>query len=270
MCGTAVLADRSSQLNTCDLGETNEARLRGLAEVGRLVAAQVSVLQARLCAIAAEVVALGGSLAAGTPREWLAHQLGLTPGEAARVVRIGTRLDTVPAIRDAFEGGRFSEGTIDTLLRVATPENEGRLLDTAEAASSAQLQTLVRDLKRASGVQDGAEPAPPPPESLDWYVDECGMFRLRGRLAADHGAVLASAIDAARSLDLDDAGAGATPLTNAEALNAVAEVPDRSGRGPGRWDRAGTVQDHPAPRRAGRPPPRRRPCRSRPRRPDRL
>ncbi|HVN51161.1 MAG TPA: HNH endonuclease, partial [Acidimicrobiales bacterium] len=197
-------------------------RLADLAAHGRSVASQIAALQAELVSIAAEVKALEGSLVTGTAREWLALQWGLTPAESGRTMRLAQRLGELEDLPVAFAAGLLSEGTVDLLARVATPANEAELLATAEVATGGQLQTLVRDFQRVEETDETA-PLPEELESLAWWVDERGMFRVRGRLAPDRGASLASAIDAARSLDLDDAGAGATPLTNAEALAQVAD-----------------------------------------------
>jgi len=197
-------------------------RLVELADRGRRVASQIAALQAELVSIAAEVKALEGSLVTGTAREWLALQWGLTPAESGRTMRLADRLGKLTHLPVAFAAGQLSEGTVDLLARVATPDNEVELVATAELATGAQLQTLVRDYQRVDELTHETPPVEVP-ESFDWWVDERGMFRVRGRLAPERGSGLATAIDAARTADLDDAGAGATPLTNAEALGQVVD-----------------------------------------------
>ncbi len=186
------------------------------------MASSISALQAELVTIAAEVRVLEASLAAGTAREWIALQWGLTPAESARTLRLARRLADLPVLSGEFASGSMSEGTVDLLARVATPANEDRLVDTARVASGSQLQTLIRDMKRAEAATspDDGEPAP---DTFRWYIDDRGRYRWRGSMDAALGAPIATAIDAVRRSDLDDAGSGATPLTNAEALSQVAE-----------------------------------------------
>ena len=196
-----------------------DARLDELARRGREVAGSIGALQAELVQIAAEIADLEGSLAAGTTRQWMAMQWGLTPAEAGRLARLADKLATLPQLRDGFAQGRLSEGTVDTLARVATPDNEARLLETATVATGAQLQTLVRDHRR---IADAAA-AGPVPDSFGWHVDERGRYRWSGSSGPELGASIVAAVDAARGRDLDDAGSGAEPLSHGAALARVAE-----------------------------------------------
>ncbi len=213
-------ADRS-----CGAVGVVQARLRVLAESGRVLASQIRSLQAELVGVAAEVRHLEGSLASGTVRQWLGLEWGLTPGEAARTVRLAERLSLLPQLRVAFAAGKVSEGTVELLARVATPENEGRLLATAEVATGGQLQTLVRDLQRVTAAGgSGEDPVAEPADGFRWHIDEGGRYRWGGSSAPDQGAAIVAAIDAARAADLDDGGSGAQPLSNSEALARVADA----------------------------------------------
>jgi hypothetical protein len=215
VCEPDVLDDGSA----LDDGDALDARLDVIAERGRAIATQIAVLQAELVVLAAEARTLEGRLATGTTRQWLAWQWGLTPSEAGRAVRLAQRLDDLPRLSDAFAEGSLSEGTVDLLTRVATPSNEHELLATAAVATGSQLATLVSDLRRVTD----DPPADEHDELLTWWTDEAGRVRLKGRLAPDHGAAFAAAIDVARQRDLDDAGAGAEPLDNPGALAAVVD-----------------------------------------------
>ncbi len=100
---------------------------------------------------------------------------------------------------------------------------------TAEVATGAQLQTLVRDLERVTdtetdGDRPGEDAVAEPDDGFRWYVDEGGRYRWGGSSAPDQGAAIVAAIDAMRSRDLDDAGTGAQPLSNSEALSRVADA----------------------------------------------
>ncbi len=203
-----------------------QQQLTDLAARGRQVASQISALQGELIDIAGAVRRLEGSLAGGTAREWIALEWGLTPAEAARTVRLAGRLSDLPELSAGLASGRLSEGTVDLLARVASPANEARLVETARVATGAQLRTLVGDMKHAAAAAAvaGGGPEPDRPDTFAWHIDETGRYRWRGSTSADLGAPIAAAIDAARQIDLDDAGAGAEPLTNAEAMSQVAET----------------------------------------------
>lgn len=141
------------------------------------------------------------------------------PAEARRTVGLGRRLAGLPALRKAFAAGRFSEGTAATLARVATPANEPALLTTAEHATGAQLQTLVRDLRRAA-------PDPPrPPEEVEragWYADDAGRFRLHATLTAERGGAVDTALRAAQQ-ELRAGDPEASRVSGADALLRMAE-----------------------------------------------
>jgi hypothetical protein len=177
------------------------------------------MLQAELADVAGEIAKLRGQLASGTPREIVALRWGLTPAEAGRTVRLGERLSALPAIRDAFAAGELSESTADTLVRVATPENEDRMLATARVASGAQLQRLVRHHRDLTTDPD----APPPQDSVRGYYDDRGRYRLTGTMNPIDGATVDTALDAARDRDRADHGGG-DPLSYADALARVAEA----------------------------------------------
>jgi hypothetical protein len=162
------------------------------------VAAQIGVLPAELVAVAAEVADLEGCLACGTARQWLGLPWGLSPAEAGRTMRLAGRLGPLPALRAAFASGELSEGTVESLCRVATPENEARLIETARVATGAQLQTLVRDRQRVTDAAgDDDDPVAEPADGFGWYIDERGRYRWGGSSAADQGAAIVAAIDAA-------------------------------------------------------------------------
>ena len=167
-----------------------------LAERAREVATQISVLQAEYAALAARIAA-SATPAGCTTRQWLCLSTGVTPAEAARAVRIGTKLAEVPVIASAFEAGSVSEGIVDAMVRVATPGNEAALLEAAEVASGAQLIKLIRSYQKAAPTEPDGEPPVPPAERPDefWgHFDEDGRYRFGGDVGAELGATMASAI----------------------------------------------------------------------------
>ena len=208
--------------------------VEALADRARLLATQISVLQAEYAQVAAQIAA-DATPAGCTSRQWLCLATGVMPAEAARAVRIGTSLAELPQIADAFAAGAVSEGIVEAMVRVATPANEGALLEAASVASGAQLRKVIRSYQR---VAPTPEPDRDPPlDPLDrpddfWgHTDDDGRYRFGGDVGPELGATICSAIsgeiDADRRLRAQaEAVDGARPdetrlLSRAEALANV-------------------------------------------------
>ena len=166
-------------------GSVDDRRLDELGRRGREVAARIAALQGELVGIAAEVASLSGRLAGCTPRAWAAWQWGLAPAEAGRTFRLADRLDDLPELRGELTAGRLSELTVDALASVATPENEARLVETAREASGAQLQSLVRTMRRTKRADEGTRPAE---ERVSRGLRDDGLWHLHAALSPERGA----------------------------------------------------------------------------------
>ena len=71
---------------------------------------------------------------------WLSWRVGLDRATAREKVRVARALGKLPAIDEAFRSARLSYAKVRAVTRVATAENEGRLLDLALVATAAQLE----------------------------------------------------------------------------------------------------------------------------------
>ncbi len=194
------------------------------------LAAQVAATQARLVDLAAQIAECRELDC--TPRQWLAWQCGLTTAEAARVVALAERLPKLPGIAEALVSGRLSEGTVSSMARVATPDNESLLLKTAEVATGAQLQVLLR---RFRSVKDAEDPAPEREETVGYGYEPDGMWRMSALLHPERGAEVEAAFralkDEARRTDPPPPGNLADGqrasehgyMSNAEALVTMTE-----------------------------------------------
>ena len=60
---------------------------------------------------------------------WLAWRVGWDPATAREKVRVARALGRLPAIDEALRSARLSYAKVRALTRVATPENEAKLLD---------------------------------------------------------------------------------------------------------------------------------------------
>ena len=177
-----------------------QAQLDDAVERGRTLATQISALQAQLAEVAAEVHELAGFYVDLTPRAFLSWQWHLTPAEAARTLRLGRNLGELPLLRDALARGRLSEGVVDLLAKVATAENEATLLATAENATGAQLQALVRDYRRGLPPDERDRR----PEAYRERVGDDGMVDVHLRLTPERAASWRASLDAARGRERDD------------------------------------------------------------------
>ena len=81
---------------------------------------------------------------------WLTWRIGLDPGTAREKVRVARALGALPRIDDALRRGQLSYAKVRALTRVATPENEERLLEMALASTGAQLERLCRKVRRVA------------------------------------------------------------------------------------------------------------------------
>jgi len=175
---------------------------------------------------------------------WLAWRIGLDPGAARERVRVARALGALPVLDDALRRGAVSYAKVRAMTRVATPDNEARLLELARHATGAQLEKICRGFRRAlANVADR-------PESLT--DEECrrfvrtrdtddGMVCVEARLRPEEAATVLRALEAARQRawrsdvsaetrtppTAQGTGGGREPrvtLARADALVAVAET----------------------------------------------
>ncbi len=76
--------------------------------------------------------------------EWLNMKCGICPGTAREKVRVARALFDLPLISAAFQGGDLSYSKARSLTRIASPENEGALLEFAVKATAQQVDDYCR------------------------------------------------------------------------------------------------------------------------------
>jgi len=150
---------------------------------------------------------------------WLSWRVGLDPVTAREKVRVARALGKLPAIDEAFRSARVSYAKVRAMTRVATAENEGRLLDLALVATAAQLERICRGCR---AVLD-AETAPLPEErSVYRRVLPGGMVKLALVLHPDEADLVLRAIERAREVPAPvQQGAPADPIPPAEPEEEV-------------------------------------------------
>jgi hypothetical protein len=128
---------------------------------------------------------------------WLAWRCSLSPRQAREHARLGRRLADLPLIRAAFARGELSYAKASVLVSVAEAASEARLLELAEDLTASQLARCVAAYRRLSALEAAEQQQR---EFLDCFWSEEGWLVLRGRLAADEGALLVRSLEAARDV----------------------------------------------------------------------
>jgi len=127
---------------------------------------------------------------------WLAWRCSLLPRQAREHGRVAAALRELPLIRGAFERGELSYGKVSLLTRVAERESEERLIELAGAMTASQLERAVGAYRRLTRADAGEQLER---AFLDWFWTEDGSFSFRGRLPAEEGALVLSALEAGRT-----------------------------------------------------------------------
>jgi hypothetical protein len=167
-------------------------------EIAELAAHLDSATQQLLARVRAFDEASGWSVQGATScARWLAWRLGLDTATAREKVRVARALGVLPRVDEAFGRGELSYAKVRALTRVATPENEVRLLDLARHATGAQLERLCRGYRQVLR-EEGREAPEPEERAVRERVLPGGMVKLEMVLHPDEAAVVLQAIEKAR------------------------------------------------------------------------
>lgn len=129
---------------------------------------------------------------------WLSWRTGIDIGAAREKVRVANALIALPRLSGALERGEVSYAKVRALTRVATPQNEARLLELAYQATAAQVERVARAWRRCDRLEEAREDRKRHlSRSVTTYVDDEGMVILRARLTPEQGAVVQRALEAA-------------------------------------------------------------------------
>jgi hypothetical protein len=210
------------------------------AQVARLGEA-IAELAARLHAATYELLVLlrefdqraGWNTGFLSCAHWLHWRTGIDLGAAREKVRVARALGDLPHVSAAMRRGELSYAKVRALTRIATLDNELRLLDVARVGTAAHVEQLVRawrrvDRNEAARVTETRHQH----RQLTTWVDEDGMLVIRGRLTPEVGAVVQRALEAAanqlfqesvRAADAGQLGETTSGQRRADALGRVAE-----------------------------------------------
>ena len=171
---------------------------------------------------------------------WLSWRTGISLGAAREKVRVARALGSLPLISAGMQRGALSYSKGRALTRVATAENEGKLMEFALTATASHVERMVRAWRRVDRWEEADEErARHESRYLTLYPDEDGMYVVRGRLDPEVGALLEQALEAAKeqlygkvpsAVTAESASSSATPgiaatygQRRADALGLVAE-----------------------------------------------
>lgn len=88
---------------------------------------------------------------------WLSWRIGMDLGAARERLRVAHALRSLPAIDDALRRGELSYSKVRAMTRVATPENEAKLLDMARHSTASQLERICRGVRAQRAADATAE-----------------------------------------------------------------------------------------------------------------
>jgi uncharacterized protein DUF222 len=160
-------------------------------------------------------------------------------GAAREKVRVARALPALPRLGGALQRGEISYAKVRALTRVATPDNEERLLRLAYHATASQVERVARAWRRCDRLEEAREDRQQRlSRSARTYVDDDGMVVLRARLTPELGAVVQRALDAAADRLYKESKDAASPDSiveevswtqrQADALGLLAECALRS------------------------------------------
>jgi hypothetical protein len=207
-------------------------RLEALEEEIVLLAAHIHAAEHRFLTLVAEYDRLRGWELGGhrSCAHGLAFRTGFDLGACRERVRAARALVDLPLTSASMRRGEISFSKVRALSRVATPENEGDLLDLAKGCTAAQLERVVRGFKLGSR-QDEVEREKERLESRSFSVfpDEEGMYMVKGRITPEQGVLLMRAVEAAsdslyreKSVSAETSSGDSARL-RADALGLLAE-----------------------------------------------
>lgn len=140
-------------------------------------AAEIDAALCRWLELLAEFVVRGAWAEQGarTPGAWLSWKLGIAPSTAREHVRVALRLGEFPQTRERFAAGTLSYSKVRCVTRFGDPAFEDLLLEWADDATAAQLESVARGFRTAERARlDAARDE-----------DDDAMCSIRGRSYAD-------------------------------------------------------------------------------------
>ncbi|HJQ91836.1 MAG TPA: DUF222 domain-containing protein [Acidimicrobiia bacterium] len=151
---------------------------------------------AQVCGLIREVDARQSWMGDGARNlvDWVAARLRVRHHTAVQLVGVARRLADLPVVSERFGQGVLSLDQVDAISRIATPDTETGVIDTAIGLSN---QALDRTVRRHRGISEEKARSVWERRQLirQWNLDESEL-RFRGNLPGDAGRLFDQAIDA--------------------------------------------------------------------------
>lgn len=161
---------------------------------------------------------------------WLTWKLGMGEGAARERVRVARAVRSLPLTAAAFGAGRLSWTQVRAISRVATPADEQTFVELARHCTGAQLETLVRGVRRArKPAEDAADP-----EQAAWKLrprvsyDQDGTLVITVRVPAEQGPVVLAGLERMQAEVQAELDATATAAADVPAGTSPASRPIKS------------------------------------------
>jgi hypothetical protein len=138
--------------------------------------------------------AVGGWAAQGATScaAWLSWKCGVVPGTAREKVRVANALGGLPMVDEQLRRGQLSYSKVRELTRVATAENEARLVELARGSTAAQLVKICRFLDQVRPRDAAAD------QERRWLRTRDvpgGMVRIEAQIRPEEAARVLAACD---------------------------------------------------------------------------
>jgi hypothetical protein len=215
---TSIPAAAPASVNA---SEPDPDLVEDLAEQIATLAAHIHAVTYRFLSLIAEFDRLRGWELAGYSNcaRWLHVRTGIDLGAAREKVRAARALEKLPLTSAAMARGELSFSQVRAVSRIATPENEGELLEFACGATTSQLERMLRAWRKGSRKDEARwEEERHRSRTFSVFPDDDGMYLVRGRLTPEVGALLMRAVEAASdALFRKPEVPGATDDSEAEA-----------------------------------------------------
>ncbi len=223
----------------------HEATTHDLWSRAAAVAGRLNRAHGDLVDVAAELVEGGhwGDGGFSSPEHWLVVRAGLSPAQAADVVRIARRRRELPDTIAALTAGELSIGQVAVVARHAPADHQGGIAVFARTTTVPQLRRALSKsvfLDPNTGLR--AEPSSPGPDhenallaqqagrraELSMHYDHSGRFHLRYCAPAEIGALVEQAVKEAKDALFTATDPSAAALPHPSYADAVAEIANRS------------------------------------------
>ena len=182
------------------------------SSIDDMVARSTAELQADLCSLAGQLAAatcrflvlLGefdhrdgwGGPGLRSCAQWLSWRCGMSLPAAREQVRVARALRSLPLASAEFAAGRLTYSKVRAITRIARPQTEADLVHLALSTTAGQLDRVVGQYRAAD--EHRLSRHGKAARAFTWSWQDDGSLTVRGKLTAEEGVLLLTALDAMR------------------------------------------------------------------------